>query len=449
MTSYGEYPPSTYATVILGTHWPQQSDTMWAAYSHALETEQQRLWWQREAQEATIKPMVGGDQSGDMIEGLNVLVDKRTVTLDNRLTAVGNAAELAEEGRAAIASLKADLYEIVMSADERLKAAQRAAGQWKMAMVLVPGSAALIEAQLQSTRAAIIAQAQVDVAAEDAKRAGQVTSAVTAFNQWQPKRLTGHGHGSPATPQTSGADGRYVDAPTNPHVHQATIQAVDYNTIDGDGPGADTRAPAKVDPSQGASGYGDVQRPETFTPHDPAKAQPASPTTAPSDRTPSLQPTQTPTTPAPSTGAPANEAPGTSGSAHEPVWQPLTQGTPTPQSQGGPTAASPAYPSEAAGIQSPLGPGAPLGPPEAAAAAGGPGLDAAQTVAESVSGGVIDAASGVIGVPAAGIEAAGTAGSTVAQAITEPLAGAQRHEVDSPADAQPPEDSQTRRGENG
>lgn len=440
MTSYGEYPPSTYATVILGTHWPQQSDTMWTAYSQALETEQQRLWWQREAQEATIKPMVGGDQSGNIIEGLNVLVDKRTITLDNRLTAVGNAAALAEEGRAAIASLKADLYEIVMSADEKLKAAQRAAGQWKMAMVLVPGSAALIEAQLQSTRAAIIAQAQVDVAAEDAKRAGQVTSAVTAFNQWQPKSFTGHGHASSTPSQPSGADGRYVDAPTNPHMRQATIQAVDYNTIDGDGPGADTRAPAKVDPSQGARGYGDVQRPETFAPHDPAKTQPASPTTAPSDRTPSLQPTQTPTTPSPSTGTPTHETAGPSSSPREPVWQPLTQGTAAPQSQGGPPAASPPDASEATGIQSPLGPDVPLDLPEAAAAAGGPGLDATQTVAESVSGGVIDAASGVIGVPTSGIEAASTAGSTVAQAITEPLAGAAPpREENRPEDSPPPE----------
>ena len=383
-----EYPPSPYAGVILGNHWPLQSEYAWQAYSAQLKAEWGRLVDQESAQQS-IKQNLAGQTSVAMIPALNGVVAKRDGTLADRIAAVKTASPAADAVRASIVNLRSDLYWIVMGADQKIQDAEkRHAGL---------GAAAGLAAEI----AEIVAAAQAEVLAADEARAGEVEATTAGLLSWtSPGSATNNGNGSgAATPLSTGigGDGAY-SPPLSPN-DGSGVQAVDYNTMK-EGSAADA-AHGEAKPAEKSTLSNEAHE-AAWKPNalDPKDAAVAGDKPVPSHSSP-------PVSSAPSSGGSSASSGGSPSSVIGQMMRPPASSPASSSGSGLSSSPASATPAHAGGSGSPAGAGA-----GAVQGVRGAGL-------ASVGSGIAESSarmgSGAVNATANALGAAGNVGSQVAQ----------------------------------
>lgn len=413
-----EYPPSKYAVPILasetGSHWPVQSEHAWGAFAKQMRAEWGRLFQQEDAQSQIRRDM--WDQSGPTVNAINALVAHRSSTLADRLEALRIAVDVAEAVESAIISLKADLYWIVMNADQRIKDAEARAGI---------GAAVVLGAEISS----IIGEASGEAAEADILRAAQVAAKATELMKWKPDASAAEGsQPGAATMMSNGIGGASAPAPLSPH---SGAQAVDYNTMK-DAGGTNSPVPDKKPETPEKSPLSKQAQEAAFNP-DKAKdaATMPDPNKSPaSSATPPVHQLSPPSS-APSSGggSPASSGGGSSvlGSMMRPMSSsPASSSSPAAgagkgMSPGGPASVNPAAAHGGAPGGSPAGAGAPGGagggaPLRGATSAAGIGSGIAESGAR-MGAGAISGAANTLG-------SAGNAASQVAQGASAAAAQA-------------------------
>lgn len=235
-------PTTEHSAQILSGSWPSQGEMAWSAYSQALTTASHTLFEQLQVQH-DIQSMLAG-QSGAFIDAARQLVMGRHYALMNRIDAYRYAAEKAKWAANAIHEAKADLVEIVDQAEKDIQAARDAAEQAEIAFAAVPGAAAQIEAQLQTTVTGIVSNAKADAVLRDSEGAGTVAGLVADINTWkQPYANFMMPQGAPP----SGVAPQAPAAPT-PASPAGGTQSVDYTTPSANREGL-SEAPLQTSPA--------------------------------------------------------------------------------------------------------------------------------------------------------------------------------------------------------
>ena len=105
---------------------------------------------------------------GAFIDSARAIAAERETALQNRIEGYRHISKKAHWAANELHSTKADLVEIVNKAEEDIQTARDNAEKAKAAAAAVPGAVAAIEAQLQTSIAAIVARAKGEAMARDA-----------------------------------------------------------------------------------------------------------------------------------------------------------------------------------------------------------------------------------------------------------------------------------------
>ncbi|OLT97882.1 hypothetical protein [Mycobacterium syngnathidarum] len=418
--TYIEYPPSEYAGLILGDHWPKQSEYEWQAFAGELRADFGRLILQEESQQS-IQQNLENQTSVGLIPALKKLVAHRNMTLADRLSALQTATPAAEAVSAAIISLKSDLYWIVMTADQQIKDAEaRHAGL---------GKAAALAGEI----ATIIGNAQADAATADTDRAAEVAAQTTKVLSWKPNESISEGGSGAATPLSTGTGSSGIPAPLSPN---NGVEAVDYNTFKDSPPSADA-APQReaVNSNQQQT----LTKQEQQAAWNPDKVKDAATTPSP-DKSPVSPSHSSPPSSAPSSGGSPASSGGSPSSVIGQMMRPPMSSSPassSPASSSGSGVSSSGGPASATSAAAHTGtPGSPAGAGAPGGSGAAPGVRAAGLA--SAGSGIAESAArmgtGAVNATANALGTAGNVGSQVAQGA----AASASHAATPAAAAAPP-----------
>lgn len=273
-------PTSPHAALILGSLWPEASETGWETYGGQLVDEARRLYQETTTQDQLLNLVVSDDQSGHIIDAAITLIRTRTETLFDRCKALQFAGEQANGVAGDIWSTKLRMAESVANAEAEITAAedelkpQIAAAQ----QMNQPAVAKALASQLHARVTGSLNKAQLEVvehastgaagiAARETGLAGQMPTPKAAEPAGDGGKVmeagngTGRG-GAPASPADIGTKPSGYDAYGNPDAAPEGKSVADGTAKDDQAfRNSDTdRTPSKAEPASSTMKHGDVPK---------------------------------------------------------------------------------------------------------------------------------------------------------------------------------------------
>lgn len=272
-------PTSPHAALILGSLWPEASETGWEAFGGQLVDEARRLYQETTTQDQILHLVVSDDQSGNIIDAAIKLIRTRTETLFDRCKALQFTGEQANGVAGDIWSTKLRMAESVANAEAEITAAedelkpQIAAAQ----QLNQPAVAKALASQLHARVTGSLNKAQLEVVEHASTGAAGIAARETglAGHMPTPKAAepaagggkvmeagngTGRG-GAPASPADIGTKPSGYDAFGSPDKATESQATSDGSTKDDQvvrNPDADRKSGAVAEPA--SLKHGDVPK---------------------------------------------------------------------------------------------------------------------------------------------------------------------------------------------
>lgn len=202
-------PTSKHAAQILGSFWPEASETDWEAYGGQLVDEARRLFQELTSQDQILHLVTSNDQSGFCIDAAVKLIFTRSETLTDRIKALQFAGEQANGVASDIWTAKLRMAESVANAEAEITAAEEE---------LKPQIAAAAAAGKQAIAVALRNQLEARVTGSLNKAQLEVVEHASTAAGWIAARETGLAGQMPtpkASEQASGG-GKVMEAGNGP-----------------------------------------------------------------------------------------------------------------------------------------------------------------------------------------------------------------------------------------
>lgn len=263
-------PTSPHAALILGSLWPEASETGWEAFGGQLVDEARRLYQETTTQDQILHLVISNDQSGHIIDAAIKLIRTRTETLFDRCKALQFTGEQANGVAGDIWSTKLRMAESVANAEAEITAAedelkpQIAAAQ----QMNQPAVAKALASQLHARVTGSLNKAQLEVVEHAATGAAGIAGRETGLADHMP---------TPKVTEPAGGGGKVMEAGNGTGRGGAPASPADIGTKPSgyDLLGSSDHAPEGRAMPDGSTKDSQVL-PNSDADRNPAKAEPAS-----------------------------------------------------------------------------------------------------------------------------------------------------------------------------